>query len=114
LPTLHAPSPTALPRGSDAEFPPASEKLARYVPARVIVLTVYPSLAILRLQLLTATVVGGPWRYVGGCWLGRDEIDDPAEITCPVCHKATLRGCAVPARNDMNSASDIKTIKISS
>ena len=26
---------------------------------------------------------------IGHCWLGRDEIEDPAEITCPVCRKAT-------------------------
>jgi hypothetical protein len=26
---------------------------------------------------------------IGHCWLARDEIEDPAEITCPVCHKAT-------------------------
>ena len=28
---------------------------------------------------------------IGHCWLGRDEIEDPTEITCPVCRKATLQ-----------------------
>jgi hypothetical protein len=28
---------------------------------------------------------------IGHCWLGRDEIDDPSEITCQVCRKAALQ-----------------------
>jgi hypothetical protein len=32
----------------------------------------------------------GPMDWpIGHCWLGRDEIEDAAEITCPVCRKAT-------------------------